>query len=298
MKFIIYNPKTNLFDFFIDSLIYELNKRNLEAIVIKNIQSYQNIHLINKTDILFIIINPHFIINNIDLQNDVKFISNHFKYKIFYISEPINFIVEKKVYQNLINTINPFVIWTYTFENFNKLKLHQPLFNIYPIYNHTYNFIDITLSNISHKNINKIVFIGNITDNRKDICDSFNDLLINYDDSWTKDEWSIILQNNLFYLNIHRRVGCKSFESFRIIPILANGGFIISERCNEKDEELYSNYNIIFVERQDLLSTFLKYNNSCNYQDIYNNAMRFRHDMNNNNIQLNNFFEYFNKIII
>ena len=49
---------------------------------------------------------------------------------------------------------------------------------------------------------------------------------------------------NLFYLNVHRRVNCKSFESFRIIPLLANGSVIFSELCNESEIEEYKNYII------------------------------------------------------
>jgi len=307
MKCLIYNPKTNLFDFFIDSLIEEFNKKNIKVSAYENeniinnnnkniINNNNNKNIINKSDILLIIVNPHFIFDYVDIKNTILSLSKQFKYKIFYITEPINFIIEKKVFKDIINMINPFAIWTYTYENFHKLSIKQPILKIFPNYNNSYNFINPTLSQLKNRNTNKIVFIGNITENRKDICDSFEDKLINYSESWSKDEWTNIISSNLFFLNIHRRVGCKSFESFRIIPILANGGFIISEKCNKIEEDIYSKFNIIFVERNEILSTFLNLinNNSISYQDIYNKTLLFRDTMNECK-ELNTFIDYCQK---
>jgi len=321
MKFIIYNPKTNLFDFFITSLIEEVKNRDKEIVSYINILEnkinessstnvpeksslspicFDKFNVSYKTDILLIIINPHFIFDYPEIKNELIKLSKEFKYKIFYITEPINFIIEKKVFQDIIKLINPFALWTYTYENFNKLKVNQPIFKIFPN-NNSYHFIDINPEQIKSRSTNKIVFIGNITDNRKDICNSFNDKLINYNNSWSKEEWSNILSSHLFYLNIHRRVGCKSFESFRIVPILANGGFIISERCNEEEELLYRDYNIIFVERDQLLDTFLKYQCYDQYQNynkdiVYDKCMLFRNKFNSSK-EINEFMEYYKNII-
>ena len=306
MKILIYNPKTNLFDFFIKSIIEEFNSMNLSErsedkdsssniSIIENINySIENINY--SKDILLIIINPHFIFDYLEIKNDIILLSKKFKYKIFYITEPINFIVEKKVYQDIIRIINPFALWTYTYENFNKLNIKQPIFKIFPN-NNAYHFLNITEEQLKNRNSDKIVFIGNITDNRKDICDSFDHNLINYNNSWSKEQWIDILSSNLFYLNIHRRVGCKSFESFRIVPILANGGFIISERCNEKEELLYKDYNILFVERDQLLNSFIKYKNNISYQDIYNRCILFRNSIDINNSNLHDFINYYNNIL-
>ena len=318
MKIIIYNPKTFLFDFFIISLIQEFNKLNIEIQLNNNVNNNNNIsnnnisnnnisnnnisnNINNKDidynkDILLIIINPHFIVDCKDIKNEIIQLSKQYRYKVLYITEPINFIVEKKVYQDIIKIINPFALWTYTYDNFNKLNTHMPLFKIYPI-NNTYNFIDIYFENIKSRRTDKIVFIGNITQNRIDICKSFGNDLINYDNSWTIEEWTKILSNNIIYLNIHRRVGCKSFEYFRIIPLLANGCFIISERCNLKEEELFKDYNIIFVERNELLNTFLKYKNNISYEEVYNKSMLFRNNFNKDNA-INDFIEYYNNIFI
>jgi hypothetical protein len=114
-------------------------------------------------------------------------------------------------------------------------------------------------------------------------------------DVWTKEGWSEILNNNLFYLNIHRRNNCKSFEAFRIIPILANGGFVFSERCNEIDENIYKDYNIIFVEKKDLYDTYIKYIKNINFEEIKMNALLFREEM-QENIELDKYINFHQKI--
>ena len=277
-KLIIYNPVTNLYDFFINSLIIEFKKYNVDIIFYD-----PSLVGINKTDIILILINPHFIFDYNNIYNEINKISTNYKFKIIYLTEPINFLVEKKVYLDLINIIKPYCLWTYTTENFNKIRTYVPVYKIFPSYNEAYNFTKISLSNIINKNTNNIIFLGNINDNRKDVCNKFNDYLINTTDSWMKEDWSKILDNNLFYLNIHRRNNCKSFESFRIIPILANGGFIFSERTNEAEEKEYKDYNIIFVNKDDLYNTFLEFRKNINYTMIYEKALLYRNNMIENN---------------
>jgi len=270
MRFLIYNPKTHLFDFFINALSYELTQQNIE--VSNYIPNYK--YNFDK-DIVLIIINPHFIFDYEDIKNEIKNISILFKLKIFYITEPINFLVEKKVYIDLIKLIKPYRLWTYTSENFNKLNTYVSMHKVFPKYNETYNFVDIYSKKLD---TSSIVFFGNITQNRIDICNQFN-YLINKTESWSKEDWTEILSKHLFYLNIHRRVNCKSFEAFRIIPILANGGVIFSERCNDVEEQEYKDYNIIFVERKDLYNTFKKYKENINYDDILRKTLLFRNNM-------------------
>jgi hypothetical protein len=224
-----------------------------------------------------------------------------FKYKILYLSEPINYIIEKKVYIELINKLKPYCLWTYTNDNLNKLNFNSSLkklisntYKIFPNYNNTYNFLD--LKNIETKNTENIIFLGNINDNRIETCNTFKNKLINMKDVWTKEGWSEILNNNLFYLNIHRRNNCKSFEAFRIIPILANGGFIFSERCNEIDENIYKDYNIIFVEKKDLYNTFIEYIKNINFEEIRIKTIMFRKNM-QENIELDKYLYFHEKIV-
>ena len=290
MKFIVYNPATKLFDFFINSLKYEFKKVNIELIKYdKNIHT--NYDFIN--DVIMIIIDPHFIFDYNEIEVEISKISKNFKFKILYITEPINFMIEKIIYTKLIKNINPYCLWTYTMENFNKINLKTKLFKLFPI-NKMYQMIDVDLEKLKIRNNNSIIFFGNINENRINTCNKFNNSLINKTDAWSLEEWSEILNNNLFYLNIHRRNNCKSFESFRIIPILANGGVIFSERCNNIEENLYKDYNIIFVEKKDLYDTFIKYISNINYNEIYEKYEKYINDM---KPELNEYLEYHNIVI-
>ena len=72
MKLIIYNPATHLFDFFIDSLKYELTLRNIE-ILFYNKDSYYE-----KDIPILIIVNPHFIFDIKDIHDEIINISKYF----------------------------------------------------------------------------------------------------------------------------------------------------------------------------------------------------------------------------
>jgi len=295
MNFIIYNPISHLFDFFIDAFIYQLNNRNISTIHIDKIEvdynEYSNIHY--EKDIVLFIVNPHFIYDYIEINKNIKKLSNDFKYKILYLTEPINFMIEKKIYQDLIHFIKPYVLWTYTYDNFNKIKTPLKIFRIQPM--NPYPFIhtkDIDIDHLKKKISDKIVFIGNINENRRDICNMFKPYLININNKWSKEDWTNILSNNLFYLNIHRRLNCKSFESFRIIPILSNGGVIFSERCNEKEEKLFKDFNIIFVERKDIYHTFLNYIKNIDYSMIFEKIILFKNSKSEDLDNLDKYIEY------
>ena len=286
MKLIIYNPVTHLFDFFIDSLKYELNSRNIDLI------NYNNNSDFDTDNPILIIVNPHFIFDYKEIYDNIINISKIFKYKILYLSEPINFIIEKKVYNDLIKLIKPYSLWTYSKENFNKLNTLGKYFKIFPNYNESYNFIDINYTNLKNRSIENIIFIGNITDSRSWIKTAFSNL-INITNSWSKEEWINIINNHLFYLNIHRRVNCKSFESFRIIPLLANGSVIFSEYCNESEMEEYKDYNIIFCSKEELYTTYINYIKNIDYDEIFRKALLFRSVMTVNK-DLDNYINYHN----
>jgi len=292
MRFIIYNPKSELFIFFEEAILHELSKKNIESI------KYNNTLIPNPCqDIILIIVNPHYIYDYPDIKKTISVISKTYKYKIFYLTEPINFIIEKRVFTELINTIKPYALWTYTLSNFNKLNIYQPIFKIFPHYNETFNFTEINLSNLKARNSKIIVFIGNINEVRKPICDEFNTFLINETNAWSKSDHSAILNKYIFYLNIHRRDSCKSFETFRIIPILANGGVIFSEKCNELEEDMYSKYNIIFCNKTDLYNVFLQFIENIDYNMIYNKAQLFREDMLNHTCDLDKYLNYHNLLL-
>lgn len=286
MKIIIYNPATNLFDFFIYALKYECNKRNIYLI------NYNNNIDFEEDNPILIIVNPHFIFDYKEIYNDIINISAKFRYKILYLTEPINFIIEKKVYNDLIKIIKPYSLWTYTKENFNKLNTLAKYFKVFPNYNESYSFLNLSYDNLKNRSLQNIIFIGNITDSRSWIKSTFSNL-ININNSWSKEEWTLLMSNHLFYLNVHRRVNCKSFESFRIIPLLANGCVIFSELCNESEMEEYKNYNIIFCSKEDLYSTYNNYIKNIDYDEIFNKTLLFRNIMTANK-DLDNYIDYHN----
>jgi len=288
MKLIIYNPATHLFDFFIDSLKYELILRNIDLI------NYNNNINIEKDIPILIIVNPHFIFDIKEIHETIINISKNFKYKILYLTEPLNFIIEKKVYNDLIKIIKPYSLWTYTKENFNKLNTLGKYFKIFPNYNESYKFLDLTYDNLKSRSLKNILFIGNITESRSWIKKSFSNL-ININDCWTKEEWTNIINNHLFYLNIHRRVNCKCFESFRNIPLLANGCVIFSEYCNETEMEEYKDYNIIFCKSEELYSNYINYIKNIDYNEILNKSLLFRNVMTKNK-DLDNYINYHNSL--
>jgi len=287
MNFIIYNPATKLFDFFTKALKYEFEKFNINVI---DYNDNQDIIFNYKNDIIMIIVDPHFIFDYEEIEKEILKINKNFRYKILYITEPINFMIEKNIYNILIKKINPYCLWTYTHENFNKINLSRKIFKIFPE-NKMFQLICVDKDKLKERNCNDIIFFGNINENRINICNKFNKYLINKTSTWSLGGWSDILNNNLFYLNIHRRNNCKSFESFRIIPILANGGVIFSERCNDLEENIYNKYNIIFVNKDDLYTTFLEYIKNINYDEIYLRYNTYLNDMKSN---MNLFLEYHN----
>ena len=286
MKFIIYNPFSTLFDFFINSLIFELNKNNLKVF---NYIDKETLNFDYLNDIIMIIINPHYLYDYKEIELEMENISKNFKFKILYISEPINFIIEKNIYNKLIKQINPYCLWTYTFENFNKVSIPRKTFKIFP-QNKSYQFIKVDLSLLQNRNIKNIIFFGNMNENRIPIGSQFNNL-INITSLWSIKDWSIILNQHLFYLNIHRRKNCKAFESFRIIPILSNGGVIFSERCNEKEENIYNKYNIIFCEKNNLYNEYFNYIQHINYENIYKKYSNYINDFNEKN-NMEDFIDY------
>ncbi len=288
MKIIIYNPSTHLFDFFIYSLKYELNIRSIELI------NYNNNIYFEKDSPILIIVNPHFIFDYKEIYDEILNISKYFKYKILYLTEPLNFIIEKKVYNDLIKIIKPYSLWSYSKENFNKLNTFAKYFKIFPNYNESYSFVNLNYDNLKNRIIENILFIGNITETRNWIKDIFPNL-ININDSWSKESWTEIMNNYLFYLNIHRRVNCKCFESFRIIPLLANGCVIFSEYCNEAEMEEYKNYNIIFCSKEELYSTYNNYIKNIDYNEVFNKTLLFRNEMINNK-DLDDYINYHNSL--
>jgi hypothetical protein len=288
---LIFNSTTMFYDFFIDSFIFEFHKQNIHIDIIdNNITNNIELTIYNKNYPIIIFINPHYLKDKI-IHNTIYEISKYFKYKILYLTEPIFFLIEKKVYEELICFIKPYCLWTYSQENFYKLNTKLNIFKISPCYNVKYNFIDICLENIQNRNIENIVFIGNISKNRECIQRDFqNSIFIN--NVWTLHDWKDMIHKNLFYINVHRRNNCLALEMFRIIPLLSNGCVIFSENCNEVEQNLLKDYNIIFCKKCDLYNTFIKYIQTINYELILEKTLLFRKNITYENTICNDLYKY------
>jgi len=297
MRFIIYDPKTLLHNFFINCLKIELDKiLSIQEVIIINSTfiDYNKYDL--KKDIILIFLNPQFLKTDEDILNEFHKIAKLFILKIQYITEPLDYLIDKKVWENSIKILNPIFLWTYSHGNIGKLATSKIIFKISPKFNEFYNFSDSVhcINFIKKKRTDKIIFIGNPdTESRQNIIKEFGELLIIYDTVWDIESWKNIIGDNLFFLNIHRRSNSECLETFRIIPLLSNGCVVLSDIVCDDDNEEYYNYNIFFEKKEKLLSLFLDIQKNINHQDIYEKMIKFRNTetMKKELFEKNNFFK-------
>lgn len=252
MEFLIYDPFTENHTFLINNF-----KENMTIFnnVTKRIIDIDNNEKDKRTYI--IIINHMFLIENKKIQEDYQKLIKK-KNKILYITEPLELMIEIKLYNKIITELKPKRVFTYCEENLLKIKPLCRYQKFYPINKNYLSFIDFNGPLYNKKDLTKIVFIGKMNDYRNRVKDIFGDDLIIFEDKYNKDEWVEILTKYQYFINIHRRPNSKCFETMRILPLLYNNATIISEHVNKKEEDEFQNKNIYFCEIEEMKNKFEK----------------------------------------
>ncbi len=298
IKYFIFHPIDKLHKLWINTFIEYLkinhfdyintDDTNLNNLFFNEIKDLSiNNQLENK--FFLYICHPIELLNNESIKN-IKIFMNSVKIKkILYITEPLNLLIYKKTYTNLIIKYQISELWTYSHGN---LIYYKPIYNI-PIlkkgicYNKQIQFINNLNEKIINQkinNLNKIVFIGNVNKERKDIIDLFGDDIIIKNNVWDFNDFKELFENYTYFLNIHRNEKCICLENFRIIPILSNYGYVLSENINDLEQNNLINYNIKFDDKKNLLNLWndIKKSNEVhtlnNILNIKNNCDNFRID--------------------
>ena len=291
---LFYDPFTELHKLFISSILYELQLYNIHYERITTI----NINYNFDNTIIIIFLNPQFLKTNINVYNEFIKISKIFKYKIYYITEPLDYLIDIKVWQEFIKILKPFRLLTYSSENIQKIiknNIIQPIFKLSPKFNNYLDICDFSIENLKNRNKNNIIFMGNLNENREKYFQLFDGLFIIKNNIWNMDEYQDIMEQNLFFINIHRRNNCKSLEYLRIIPLLANGCIVLSEMANDVDMNELRDYNIYFFERENIIDGYndilLKINNEISkndfFKNVHNNVIKFRNNFKYNKNDIN-----------
>jgi hypothetical protein len=284
MNIYIYDPETANHLFITQMLECELKKYNnsYNVGIIKSLPSENtNMQHLTYKNVYFIFLNLYFLhSNNEQIKTDFKKLCNE-KYKILYITEPIQFEVEKKLYINAINQLKPNKIVTYSKGNYNKLNIYHKLIKFYPINTAYLNLSTISLIDLKTRNTHETIFLCKLNEHRKQVINTFYQSNIKIiEDCWTKEEWANILNKHIFFLNIHRRKDCPCLETMRIYPILYNGGVIISSIVNHEEMKELEMYNIYFCKEDEMENKLLELQQNIDYEEILEKTNLFRNQKN------------------
>lgn len=293
----IYNPKTQNHLFLIEMIKQQLQSYSIPVQEIHKIQ--ETLPFIqdknNQEHIYLIFLNFYFLFDNPTIQKEFQFLCKQ-KYKILYITEPIQFLIDKQLYQTQIRKLRPNLIFTYSRENCKLFPNQFLMSRFYPIDHHYLNFNNTSSAQeLQQKDTSSLLFVGKKNDYRKHILSttSFENVQI-IEDAWTKDSWTILLKKHLFFVNLHRIKENKCLELMRIVPILYNGGIVISSAVNQEETKEFKDYNIYFCDQDDeIYDIYLQIKQNLNYEEVYRKMLLFR---NKKNCDIEKLMYYFNKI--
>ena len=286
----IYNPKTQNHLFLIEMIKQQLQSYSIPVQEIHEIQDKGN-----QDDIYLLFLNFYFLFDNPVIQKEFHFLCRQ-KYKILYITEPIQFLIDKQLYQTQIRKLRPNLIFTYSQENCKLFTNQFPMIRFFPIDHHYLNFTNINnVQDLQQKDTNSLLFIGKMNDYRNHILDTttFKNIK-NIEDAWTKDSWTTLVKKHLFFVNLHRIKENKCLELMRIVPILYNGGIVISSAINQEETKEFKDYNIHFCNQdEEMYDIYLQIKKNLNYKEIYRKMLLFR---NKENHDIKKLINYLNKI--
>jgi hypothetical protein len=293
----IYNPKTQNHLFLIEMIKQQLQSY---SIIVQEIHEINEQQLItseqgNQDHIYLLFLNFYFLLDNPKIQKEFQFLCQQ-KYKILYITEPIQFLIDKQLYQTQIRKLRPNLIFTYSQENCKLFPNQFSIMRFFPIDHHYLNFNNISSAQyLQEKNTSNLLFIGKINEYRKNILCSppFKNVKI-IEDAWTKDSWALLLKKYLFFINLHRIKENKCLELMRIVPILYNGGIVISSAVNQEEIREFKDYNIYFCDQdKNIYDMYLQIKQTLNYEEVYRKMILFRQKENND---IEKIIQYLNKI--
>jgi hypothetical protein len=277
MLFIL-NPFDQIHTLFCESLLNEFSPSELMDTMEKALSVvYQ------KEDIILYVIHPLHILKNEECISLFQKIQKIGSKTILYVSEPLTLLYDQHVYKKIISTYRFWQYWTYTLSNQKTLqKMVHPLLSkqihlVYPPF-HSFRWILPKLD----KKTDQIIWIGNLTSSRKEVFEKWGNEWIHRKDVWTREDWKNVLENHLYFINIHRIPKCQCLETFRIIPILANGGIVISEEVSEEEMEKWSGMNIYFGKREELYEIWKSVKKKIDkdpaiyFQSFYKNSILFK----------------------
>lgn len=286
----IYNPKTQNHLFLIEMIKQQLQSYSIPVQEIHEIQDKDD-----KDHIYLLFLNFYFLFDNPTIQKEFQFLSQQ-KYKILYITEPIQFLIDKQLYQTQIRKLRPNLIFTYSQENCKLFTKQFRMIKFYPIDHHYLNFINInSVQDLQEKDATSLLFIGKMNNYRKNIlCNPLFKNVKIIEDTWTKDSWTTLLKKHLFFINLHRIKENKCLELMRIVPILYNGGIVISSAVNQEETIEFKDYNIYFCNQdKDIYDMYLHIKQTLNYEEVYRKMLLFRKKENND---IGKIIQYLNKI--
>lgn len=244
MNFIVYDPFTSNHHIFYDTISFYL-KNFFSVSFVSTVSTLSN----NMNDIVMLMIDPHFLYSY-DKSTDTYRMSLYsslkkIKYKIIYLTEPIDYLIDKKVYIDMIRHIQPYCIWTYSYHSHDVFPSYHS-FVLYPSV-----FSVPKPLNVPRRN-DKIVFIGKVNPYRQEILNTFGDSVLVIDNQYG-DELVSYYTTFSFFLNIHRRKKTESLETFRICPILYYGGTVLSQDVCTKDKKEFENASIYYEDSNTTL---------------------------------------------